>query len=378
MLFGSVDILARTMRICNRKFFVIVVCYGGRRRNGRSRTPALCSRRPRSLSGGASALPKSFQQTPIHATAVAGHSLSDALRRLDVPRSRGPAGRAPRTAPDLGTPQGARFHYSASLPAASRRPGHRSSSRRNRAPVARYAEEETAASLCGSRCHGLGAGSRQHVLCAADASSRAKTAAVAALAEMADRGGFGSAVPVVAVGPTRPLERLCESARGRRSRFARNAHRLGAGRRLIRQREESLLHARRTGSTECDSGEAREENLAPPRSASGDAAGISPTNLSPASAGREHLLGSEAETIGSCAGPQLAHAEASSPAARLSLQHLPAVGVAHCREDVNRAMLFLRRPWAQEVRGSNPRAPTTYFFVFNAPSEIGRASCRER
>ena len=22
-------------------------------------------------------------------------------------------------------------------------------------------------------------------------------------------------------------------------------------------------------------------------------------------------------------------------------------------------------PWAQEVRGSNPRAPTTYFFVFN-------------
>src|ERR1700730_13803391 len=24
-----------------------------------------------------------------------------------------------------------------------------------------------------------------------------------------------------------------------------------------------------------------------------------------------------------------------------------------------------RLPWAQEVRGSNPRAPTTYFFVFN-------------
>jgi hypothetical protein len=22
-------------------------------------------------------------------------------------------------------------------------------------------------------------------------------------------------------------------------------------------------------------------------------------------------------------------------------------------------------PWAQEARGSNPRAPTTYFFVFN-------------
>ena len=24
-----------------------------------------------------------------------------------------------------------------------------------------------------------------------------------------------------------------------------------------------------------------------------------------------------------------------------------------------------RLPWAQEARGSNPRVPTTYFFVFN-------------
>src|SRR5882672_5281270 len=26
---------------------------------------------------------------------------------------------------------------------------------------------------------------------------------------------------------------------------------------------------------------------------------------------------------------------------------------------------FLQLPWAQEVRGSNPRAPTTYFFQFS-------------
>jgi hypothetical protein len=29
-------------------------------------------------------------------------------------------------------------------------------------------------------------------------------------------------------------------------------------------------------------------------------------------------------------------------------------------------IVFLQLPWAQEVRGSNPRAPTTYFFVFNS------------
>jgi hypothetical protein len=27
---------------------------------------------------------------------------------------------------------------------------------------------------------------------------------------------------------------------------------------------------------------------------------------------------------------------------------------------------FLQLPWAQEARGSNPRPPTTYFFIFNA------------
>jgi len=81
---GSVDILATTMRIRNRKFIRIGVCYGRRRCDGRSWTPALCPHRSASLSGGASALPKPLQQTPIYAAAVAGHSLLDALRRLDL------------------------------------------------------------------------------------------------------------------------------------------------------------------------------------------------------------------------------------------------------------------------------------------------------
>jgi len=37
-----------------------------------------------SLPGGAPALPKPFQQTSIYPAAVAGHSLPDALRSLDL------------------------------------------------------------------------------------------------------------------------------------------------------------------------------------------------------------------------------------------------------------------------------------------------------
>jgi len=67
--------------------------------------------------------------------------------------------------------------------------------RRDGAPVAGHAPKRTAARPRGGRCDGLGAGSRQHLLRAADASSRAKTAAVAALVEVGGRGRCGSAVP---------------------------------------------------------------------------------------------------------------------------------------------------------------------------------------
>ena len=59
-------------------------------------TPAVRSHRPASLQRGASALPKSFEEAPIHAAAVVGYPLSDALRRLELSRSRGAVERAPR------------------------------------------------------------------------------------------------------------------------------------------------------------------------------------------------------------------------------------------------------------------------------------------
>src|ERR1700690_1164383 len=90
------------MKIRDSRSFEYVVCYRGRRCDGRGRAPAFCSHRPAGLQGGASTLPKPFQQAPIHATAVAGHSLSDALRGLDLSRSRGAAGRTSGVAPDTG------------------------------------------------------------------------------------------------------------------------------------------------------------------------------------------------------------------------------------------------------------------------------------
>jgi hypothetical protein len=60
--------------------------------------------------------------------------------------------------------------------------------RRDATPVARHAQKRTAASPRGGGCDGLGAGSGQHLLRAANASSRVKTAAVAALAEVGGRG----------------------------------------------------------------------------------------------------------------------------------------------------------------------------------------------
>src|ERR1700691_5994383 len=99
---GSVDILVTTMRIRYILSVEDVVSYVSRRRNGRSWTPAFCSHRPASFAGGAPTLPNPFQQAPIQPAAVAGHSLPDALRGLDLSRSRGAAGRAPRVAPGTG------------------------------------------------------------------------------------------------------------------------------------------------------------------------------------------------------------------------------------------------------------------------------------
>src|SRR6202795_4407077 len=212
-----------TMKILDTRSVEIVVYYVGRRDDGRSRTPAFCSHLHASLPGGSPAVPKPIQQTPIHAATVVGHPLSDALRGLDLSRSRSAAERASRIAPGAAAGERDRFHDSLSLPAPPGRATHGRRVGRGGASAARHAQKRTAASPRGGRCDGLGAGSGQHVLCATHASSRAKTAAVETLVEMGGRGGSGSAVRVVADRTTWPVERLCEFARSRRNGFRANA-----------------------------------------------------------------------------------------------------------------------------------------------------------
>ena len=62
-----------------------------------------------------------FSKHQFTPAAVAGHSLPDALRGLDLSRSRSAAGRTPRVAPGAGAGERARLHDSVSLPAASGR-----------------------------------------------------------------------------------------------------------------------------------------------------------------------------------------------------------------------------------------------------------------
>ena len=101
---------------------------------------------------------------------------------------------------------------------------------------------------------------------------------------------------------------------------AANAHRAGAGRRRVRQREESHLHPATTRGAERDSRQARKENLAHTWSARRDAAGIPATALPPPRPDREPVLFGQTQTLGSCAGSLAAHADASSPAARIEFQ----------------------------------------------------------
>src|SRR6266478_2449760 len=228
-------------------------------------------------------------------------------------------------------------------------------------PFARFAAPKAQAS---SRCrgrHGLGAGSGEHVLCAAHASSRAKTAAVAALAEVGGGRGFGSAVRVVATRAARSVERLCEFAGGRRSCFPANPHRAGAGGRGIRQRAQSHLHPPTARSAKRDSRQTRKEDLARARSARRDAAGLSATALPPSIPDREPVLFRQTKTLGSRTGSIAAHADAASPAARIEFQSVSVETSPPFLEDVNRAKLFIQisgtsRPllWLSENRWPQP------------------------
>src|SRR2546422_7764854 len=231
--------------------------------------------------------------------------------------------RSPRIASDVGTVECTRLHDAVPFPRASRRPDHRWGRRRNAAPDARLATPLPPAGSCGRRRDRLGAGSGQHVLCAAHASSRAKTPALAALAEVGGRGGPGSAVPALAERATRSVERLREFADHGRSGFPADAHRTGAGRRRVRQREESHLYPPTARGPERDPRQAWEENLAGARSACRNAAGVSAKALPAPRPDRNGVLFGEAQALGSRARSLAPHANAPSPAARTEFQPVP-------------------------------------------------------
>src|SRR6266702_3985126 len=233
---GSDDTLMTTMKSWGSQVVEFFVCNVGRRCNGLSRTPGADSHRSASLADGASALPKPFQQTPLRATTVAGHPRSDALRGLNLSGSRGGSGRTTRIVPDVGGFQWAQVHDAVRLLAASGQPAHRSRRKRDGAPVTRRAQKETAPRPCGSRFDGLGAGSGQHGLCAADVSSLAKIIAPETLVEAGGPGGFGSAVSAVGDPATRSVERLRTGARARETVYSRVYYSNGTVRRRVRQR----------------------------------------------------------------------------------------------------------------------------------------------
>src|SRR5260221_3500962 len=95
---------------------------------GRSRTPALCSRGAGSGHAGFASLPHALHQTSVHPAAVAGGAVPDALRKLDLLRSRDPLSKAPRISRRIEIARGTRLHhlvsFSAPRPATSRFSGH--------------------------------------------------------------------------------------------------------------------------------------------------------------------------------------------------------------------------------------------------------------
>jgi hypothetical protein len=87
----------------------------------------------------------------------------------------------------------------------------------------------------------------------------------------------------------------------------------------------------------------RGKNLAHPRSACPDAAGVPATPLSPPCSDRESVQFGEAQALGSRARSFAAHPDASSPAARLEFQSVSSEASLSFLEDVNRANRYRRR-----------------------------------
>jgi hypothetical protein len=132
-----------------------------------------------------------------------------------------------------------------------------------------------------------------------------KAAAVAALVEMGGRSGFGSAVPAVADRAPGSVERLCEFACGRRSRFAGHAHRTGPGRCRIRQREKSHLNLATARSAKCDPCQTREEGLVSAWHACPVAASLSAPTLAAPGFDRKRILFAQTQALGARTGRRL-------------------------------------------------------------------------
>jgi hypothetical protein len=97
------------------------------------------------------------------------------------------------TAPNPWIEERARLHDLVPLSQAAGRPEPRPGGRRDGAADAWGATMRPSASSGGPRCHRLGPGSGEHVVCGTPAPLRAKSPALAALAEVDGRGGSGSA-----------------------------------------------------------------------------------------------------------------------------------------------------------------------------------------
>ena len=84
-LSGSVDILVMTMKIRDTRLVEIVICYVGRRDDGRSRTPAFCSHRLARLPGGAPALPNAGSSPlAIHIVGVFAYEVVKDTQGMDT------------------------------------------------------------------------------------------------------------------------------------------------------------------------------------------------------------------------------------------------------------------------------------------------------
>jgi hypothetical protein len=126
--------------------------------------------------GGASTLPNSLQQAPVHAAVTSGHPVPDSVRGRNLSRGRGALEGTPGIAPAVGIEERARFHDAVPLSEASGGADPR--------PIGR------------------------HVPCPAPASSRAKAPAQKTVAEM----GRGDRLsPAIAIGATRGQWNDCAS-----------------------------------------------------------------------------------------------------------------------------------------------------------------------